>query len=93
MKLARIRYTFELDIPVRDDPDYDPRFDLDENHCLATGLPGGTFERMVEWFDHAGFCWACALNVEQEWLGIREEPNPAEWIVAITEEDKKRERG
>lgn len=80
MRLARMRYTFEMDIPIPDDPDYDAEFDIDENHCLGTGRPGLAFDRMRDWFADRNGCWACPM-VKQEWLGVRDEPNPSEWLL------------
>lgn len=64
MKTVRLKATFYLDVPVPDDPDYNAEFDLVENHCLGTGLPGRAFEALMARHDAAGTCWACAIGAE-----------------------------
>jgi len=61
MKL-RVRCTFEIDVDVPDDEDYDAIFDIEDNHCPGTGIVGAALERVMADHEETRTCWACALG-------------------------------
>jgi hypothetical protein len=62
--IVRLKATFYLDVEVPDDPNYNAEFDLVENHCLDTGLPGKALRELMAKHDALGTCWACASGAE-----------------------------
>jgi len=66
VKTIHIRCTFVIPVEVPDDPEYNATFDIEENHCPATGLVGRAIDRHIEKCDEAGVCWACTLGGTNE---------------------------
>ncbi len=67
-----VRCTYGIEVEIPDDPDYDPHFDIEENHCPWTGRVGAAFDAAYEKASATNTCWACALNGKNEIVADRE---------------------
>ncbi len=56
---VRVKCVWFVDVEVPDDADYDPEFDLVENHCPGTGRVGVALEAAMADGRARGVCWAC----------------------------------
>lgn len=53
-------WVLEVEIPTAEEnPDYDAEFDIEENHCPATGRVGVALEEIFHKSDEAGVCPMC----------------------------------
>ena len=68
--IVKVRCTYEIEVELKDDDD-DPYFHIEENSCPATGVVGGTLDKLIEHHDNNGTCWACACSGKNEILEIR----------------------
>ena len=60
MKTIRVRCTFEVDVDVPDDwDDEQVRWDIEENHCPATGRVGAAIDAKIKASHARSVCWAC----------------------------------
>ena len=66
MAIVYVHCSFTIPVEVPDDPEYDPVFDLEENHCPGTGRIGQALDKHIERCDAAGICWACNLGAENK---------------------------
>lgn len=66
MKTIKVKVTFIIPVEIPEDNEYDEFFDIEENHCPATGLVGMAIDKHIKEYDKKGFCWACALSGECE---------------------------
>lgn len=62
MKKLRLRAVIEFDVEVPDDPEYNAVFDLTENHCIGTGIPGASITALMEKHEANHTCWGCHLQ-------------------------------
>ena len=66
MKKILVKITLEVPVEIPEDEDYDEVFDIEENHCPATGLVGMALEKIMDKHNADSSCWACALNGKNE---------------------------
>lgn len=64
--IIKVKCTLIVPVEIPDDKDYDPRFDIEENHCPGTGLVGVAIDKVMKEMNDKSFCWACALNGKNE---------------------------
>lgn len=57
-----VQCTLTVPVEVPDDPEYDSKFDIEENHCPGTGLVGQAIDKAMEEAKVQGVCWACNLH-------------------------------
>lgn len=58
-RVAIVECTVVLSVPLPDDADYDPQFDIEENHCPGTGIVGVALDAAIADGNRRGVCWAC----------------------------------
>jgi hypothetical protein len=73
---VRCTFTIVVDVPVwaTEESEYNPYFDLEENHCPGTGIVGSALDAHIARHEAASTCWACALQGKNEILEIDGEP-------------------
>ena len=60
---VKVELTIPVEIPTKEeDPNYDPVFDIEENHCPNTGIVGDTLDKIIKEFNEKHLCWACAFE-------------------------------
>jgi hypothetical protein len=64
---VQCQFTIEVDAP--DDPEYDARFDIEDNHCPGTGVVWTALSRHMDECEAAHICWACALGGKNKIVG------------------------
>ena len=57
---VEVKLTLPIEIPVYEE--YNENFDIEDNHCPATGIVGSMIEESIKVFDNHSFCWACAMQ-------------------------------
>jgi len=72
MKFARIKVELELDVPYDGWDDDGIRFDVNENSCIGTGMPGMVMDKMQEWGMDTNSCWGCIIQKDMQLLEIME---------------------
>lgn len=70
MRVAIVKIELALPVVIGSDPEYDAKFDIEENHCPGTGRVGAALDAIRDDFDKNSVCWACALGGENEILAI-----------------------
>lgn len=74
---VKVKCTWTVEVEVPDDPEYDARFDLVENHCPGTGLVGAALDKAMREARAASVCWACNGDGKCEIVaGLPAEPSP-----------------
>lgn len=61
-----VRCTFTIPVEVPVDPEYNAKFDIEENHCPGTGRVVAALDKLREQFDSESVCWACNLDGKNE---------------------------
>lgn len=65
MKTFIVKCTIEVPVKVEDNyynEEFTPEFDLEQNHCPATGLVGIAIDKAIREGDKDKMCWGCALK-------------------------------
>jgi len=62
MKKIKVKVEFIIEVEIPDNDDYNPYFDIEENHCAGTGIVGSTLESLISYHDKNDTCWACSLE-------------------------------
>lgn len=66
MKEIKVKVTFIIPVQVPEDEDYDEVFDIEENHCPATGIVGAALNALIEKHDAQSTCWGCSVGGKNE---------------------------
>lgn len=61
-KTIYVQCVFTIPVEVPDDPNYDAKFDIEENHCPGTGRVGAALDHHIQTCDEKSVCWACNLG-------------------------------
>lgn len=65
--IIQVKCTFTIPVDVPDKSEkYDPKFDVEDNHCPATGFVGQALREHIEYHEAQSTCWACALQATCE---------------------------
>lgn len=77
---VRVRCTFEIDVEIEDYGQWDNdfihgmHFMVEDNGCPGTGAVGSAVDAALEKHmaecDKKSFCWACALNGQNQIIAI-----------------------
>lgn len=76
-----------LIVPVvmpKETEDFSHVFYIEENHCPGTGNVGSAIEMIQKEWSKKGFCWACALQGENE---IIDQPQYGERLLEMLKEE------
>lgn len=65
-KIVWVKCSFIMPVSVPCNSDYDEEFDIEENHCPATGRVGAQFDKIMNYLNKEGWCWACFLAGENK---------------------------
>lgn len=73
-RIAVVECTVRVEVELPDDPNYDPTFDIEENHCPGTGIVGAALDtKFAAGHEHGSACWACPGG-KNKIIEIREAP-------------------